>query len=245
MLGAMKRLHGALLVGLVLGIYGVAASACSTTDSSTSPLPDASHDSRTGSDAPPGGEGVCPAAVVSTLLEWKPPTKTKDNACQQDDLDAMKEFLQKNASSTNEEFEAFVKNRDTVCHDCMFGDSNAATWPAFPVKDNKVLTYNIGACYALVSGKESCGKAIQNEFDCEFVACADCTSQGDLDACRKKARTTVCATTDNATRTECAGIAVKVDDFCGSVFDSVRVQCISLTAEPSDGGVKDAGDGGG
>lgn len=214
------------------------ASGCKEDDTQATPTTDAGRDGRTPPD-PANPNGECPGPVVASLLEWKAPTKTKENACQADDLDAMREFLVKEPNATNEDFENFVKNRDTVCHDCMFAESSGATWPPFPMKDNKVVTFNIGSCYALVSGRESCGKAIQNEFDCEFVACAACTTQSDLDTCRKKARTSVCASINAETSKECAGLPVRVDDVCGSIFDSVRVQCISLTADP-DGGIKDA-----
>lgn len=236
----MKIRAMAMTGALLAAGVGAMAAGCKDDDPATPPTTttDAGRDGRTSTD-PTNPNGDCPGPVVPSLLEWKPPTPTKANACQQDDIDAMRAFLAENPQSTNEDFKAFVQNRDTVCHDCMFGESSGATWPPFPVKDLKVSTFNIGACYALVSGKEGCGKAVQNEFDCEFVACAACTSQGDLDECRKKARTGVCAPINGQTRTECAGIAVRVDDLCGSVFDSVRVQCIAVDA-PTDGGIGDA-----
>lgn len=226
----------AALVGA--GVSAVTAGCKDDDTTSSTPTSDAGRDGRSPNE-PVSPNGECPGPVVPSLLEWKPPAKTRDDACQQDDIDAMRDFLATEPQATNEDFKNFVKNRDTVCHDCMFGDANGAAWPPFPVKDGKVATFNIGSCYALVSGRESCGKAIQNEFDCEFVSCALCTSTSDLEACRTKARTTTCASVNALTRTECAGLPVRVDDLCGSVFDSIRVQCVSLTAGP-DGGVADA-----
>lgn len=175
---------------------------------------------------------TCPITtpVDATKLGWKPPTPTQEGKCQADDVAAMREFLVQEPNATNEEFLAFVKNRDPLCAECVFADADLATWPPAPVKSGKVVTFNIGACYAVVTGLQQCGRAVQNEWDCEFEACVECTSATELATCRAKARTGTCKTYQEKSVTECAG-APSVDMACGSPFDSIRVQCVTAAAD--------------
>jgi|GEM_PF-3021572 len=243
----LTRSGGTKLValGLVLGaLVGAAASGCSD-DTTSTPEPgrDAGGDV---SPAPAPDSGApstnaCPATapIDATQFAWRPPTVPRANACQDDDVEAMRAFLTSQPNATNEEFENFVKNRDVTCHECIFAPESGVTWPPVPMKDGKVYTLNIGACYALVSGSDACGKAVQSSFECEFVACADCTSETELDACRKKARTGACASAATATQSACGPAAASVDAECGSIFDSIRVQCVR--ADGADAGASDAG----
>jgi hypothetical protein len=184
-----------------------------------------------------GGDGAttpsCPSAEVDpSTLKWRPPTGPQEGKCQADDLVAMRQFLASQPSATNEEVLAFLKNRDPVCADCVFADADLPTWSPAPVKAGKVLTFNVGACYAVVTGLQGCGRAIQNGWDCEFEACAACSSASVLDACRTAARATTCKAYRDESVTACAGVP-SADGQCGGPFDSMRVQCV--TAAPDAG----------
>lgn len=194
------------------------------------------------SDATPSQ--MCPSdlPVDGTKLAYKPPTAPQTDKCDAADLDAMKEFLLMNPKASNEDFENFVKNRDRTCHDCVFADSAAATWPPAPLKDGKVLTFNVGACYAIVTGSAACGQAVQNAWDCEFEACTTCESPSQLEACRAKSRSGVCKAFQDASHVSCVNFAA--DEQCGSPFDSIRVQCITTVKPPVDGGADAAMDAG-
>jgi hypothetical protein len=192
---------------------------------------------------------ACPSEMPPNAkdLEYKPPNPPQTGKCHDDDIAAMKDFILMNPKATNEDFENFVKNRDTTCHDCIFGDSAGATWPPAPLKDGKVLTFDVGACYAIVTGSPVCGMAVQNAWDCEFDACSLCPSVDVVERCRAKARTGVCKTYEDAAHVSCTGFAA--DQQCGSPFDSIRVECITTAKLPTDGGTDasdagDAGDGG-
>lgn len=183
-----------------------------------------------------GGDGstapTCPSteAADTTRFGWKPPTDPQQDKCQADDLTAMREFLVAEPNATNENFRNFVKNRDTTCHDCVFAEASNLTWSPAPTQDGKVVTFNVGACYALVTGKQLCGRAIQNTWDCEFQACALCTTASELPGCRAKARTGVCKPFVDTSVTECASTP-NPDMLCGSPFDSIRVQCVTSAAD--------------
>jgi hypothetical protein len=223
-------------MGLVaVGFFGGAVAAGCTGDHDTRVIP-----AEEGGPPKEGGPGTaggptCPSdlPVDPKDLVWKPPTPPQTGKCQDDDIVAMKEYLVANPKASNEEFEAFVKNRDTTCHDCIFADADGATWSPAPVKNGKVLTFNIGACYALL-GSNPCGIAVQNAWDCEFEACALCESPSALDTCRVKSRTGVCLAYEDRAHKEC--VNPSADEVCGTPFDSIRVQCVT-TAAP----VKDAG----
>ncbi|MBX3189777.1 MAG: hypothetical protein KF819_22320 [Labilithrix sp.] len=239
----MRRLAAvATLAALFFAVAGVTLAGCSD-DYRTGEVPaqDAAREARPtpAEDAEPS---ACPSTtpVDASKLPWKAATPPQSDKCQLDHITRMKEFLAAEPNATNEEFQTFVKNLDTACHDCVFSPAEGATWPPIPVSGGKVVTLNIGACYALVSGKDDCGKAVQNTFDCEFEACAECTSTGELESCRAKSRSGACKAFAENVRLACAGVPPTVDDACGSVFDSVRVQCVSSVTDAGDAG--DAGD---
>ncbi len=184
-----------------------------------------------------GAAARCPSdtPVEAKGLEWKPPNAPKSAQCQDDDIAAMKTYLAANPAASNEDFENFVKNRDTVCHDCVFGDADGQTWPPAPVRANKVVTFNVGACYAITTGNQKCGRAFQNAWDCGFEACLLCTSPDALTTCRAKARKGACLAFEDQARTEC-GAAAAADEVCGQPFDSIRVQCVTTGTPIADSG---------
>jgi hypothetical protein len=142
------------------------------------------------------------------------------------DLTAIQGFLASTPGATNAQLEAFVLSRSQACHDCVFTDASAPSWGPIPMSGGKLVTLNIGGCFALVSGVVPCGKALQNEFDCEFVACADCASSLEFQACQKVAQQGVCKPFVTAIQSACVGVPATVDDSCGTYVDSIRVQCV-------------------
>lgn len=57
-------------------------------------------------------------------LEWKPPATLQEGRCKDADIAATKAYLAANPAASNEDFENFVKNRDTRRHDCIFSDAD-------------------------------------------------------------------------------------------------------------------------
>ncbi|MDB4935372.1 MAG: hypothetical protein JWP87_2344 [Labilithrix sp.] len=195
-----------------------------------------------------GGPGTTPGATCPSDLPidpkdlvWKAPRSPQEGKCQDDDIVAMKDYLAANPSASNEDFENFVKNRDATCHDCIFADADGATWSPAPVRGGKVVTFNVGACFAIL-GSEACGATVQNAWDCEFEACALCEAPSAVASCREKSRTGICRPYEDRAKTECVNLAV--DEVCGTPLDSIRVQCVRKTApvpEAGDDGGQDAG----
>lgn len=184
-----------------------------------------------------GGSATCPTDVPidAKTLGWKPPNPPQAGKCQDADIAAFKAYLSANPDATNEDFENFVKNRGATCHDCIFGNADDTTWPPAPVKDGKVVTFNVGACYAIVTGDQNCGRAIQNAWDCGFDACLLCSSPSALTECRTKARTGACLTYEDKVKTAC-GATTTADEVCGLPFDSIRVQCQTTGTPVADAG---------
>lgn len=214
-----------------------ASSQACTSEHGTREFPDPEAGPTEGGSGDTGTAARCPSdtPVDGKSLEWKPPNAPKAAQCQADDIAAMKSYLAMNPSASNEDFENFVKNRNTVCHDCVFGDADGQTWPPAPVRANKVLTFNVGACYAITTGNQKCGRAVQAAWDCGFEACLLCTSADVLTTCRTKARAGVCATYAEQARTECGAVAA-ADEVCGQPFDSIRVQCMTTATPIADAG---------
>lgn len=219
------------LTGVVAATSAAGCSSSTTTtdtDSGPTPLKDANTADRTTPPEEDAGPGTCPSPdpVAASALPWAPPTPTQANKCQEQDIAAMEQYIKDNPQTTNEAFEQFVKTMDATCHSCVFTDANNPTWGPIPTSNGKLATINIGACFALV-GNEACGKAIQNEFDCEFVACAACADSNSFKACRPKAQKGACKPFVQETQKACQGTPPTIDDVCGSVFKSMRVQCVT------------------
>ena len=241
--GSVSRGRRSMGVGFWMG--SVVASALALAASSqgctsgrdTIVYPDPEAGPTEGGSGDTGAAARCPSdtPVDAKGLAWKPPNAPKAAQCQDDDIAAMKSYLATNPAASNEDFENFVKNRDTVCHDCVFGDADGQTWPPAPVRANKIVTFNVGACYSLTTGNQKCGRAFQAAWDCGFEACFLCSSPNALATCRTKARTGVCATFEEQARTECGAVAA-ADEVCGQPFDSIRVQCVTTVTPIPDAG---------
>jgi hypothetical protein len=229
------------ITGVVVAVSATGCSSSTTTSTTdedgggTTKPKDASAD-RGPVEEEDAGPATCPSTdpVAEADLPWAPPTPTQVGKCSTGDIADFEKFLKDNPSSTNEQFEAHIKTANATCHACIFTDASKPTWGPIPTSGGKLVTINIGACFALVSGKEACGKAIQNEFDCEFVACGDCADDTAFSNCRKKAQTGACKPFIQAIQTGCNGVPATVDDACGSFFDSVRIQCVSAATDAGD-----------
>ena len=244
-----RRARRVLFLGWWVGLVacglvaGAAASACSA-DSEATVVPPLEGGTKEASDTDTTPAPICPSTdpIGTDTLGWKPPNAPQEGICKDADVTAMKDYLTANPKASNEEFENFVKNRSPDCHDCVFGDADGKTWPPAPVRAGKVVTFNVGACYALVTGNVACGKAVQNAWDCEFQACALCLAPTELDGCRSRARTGVCLAYEQKSNTDCPGPSA--DGVCGSPFDSIRVQCVTAVTPVVDAGAEASTDGG-
>ncbi len=233
---------GSWMVLVASGLAAAATAAACSADSETTVVPPLEGGAKEASDKDTSSPPICPTTdpIGADTLAWKPPTKPQAGICKDADITAMKEYLAANPKASNEDFENFVKNRSPDCHDCVFGDADGPTWPPAPVRAGKVVTFNVGACYALVTGHDACGKAVQNAWDCEFQACALCLSPNDLDSCRSRARMGTCLSYATKTNTDCPGPSV--DGICGTPFDSIRVQCVTTATPGGDGGTDASAD---
>jgi hypothetical protein len=241
----VKKLSAlATVTAAALASMSALGTGCSTTTTTTEePVVDSGPTVRPRPDAAEedAGPQVCPTTdpIPAADLPWRPPTPLKGD-CSQADYKALDDYLTANTSATVSQVDAFLKNRSQVCHDCVFTDANATTWGPIPTAGGNLVTINIGSCFALLSGKEAAGKSIQNLFDCELVACADCATQAEYDACSKKADQGACKAILTQAQKDFGGVPDTIFDQCGSFMDSVRVQCVAPADAAGDAG--DAGD---
>jgi len=121
----------------------------------------------------------------------------------------------------------FVKERSATCSSCIFTDANAGTWGPIPLVDGDAETVNVGACWGLVSGDASCGKAAQNEQDCTYEACTDCSDTASFEQCQQASLKGPCASEAAAFQKSCAAVITNAPSSCTDFYDSIRVQCVS------------------
>lgn len=235
--------------GLLTLLGGLSTfAACSSTEPDVVPRPVADA----GPSAPPTDSGAatdgatiatCPGEtpIPEGALPWKPPPPPQPGKCTSEDITFVRNFIRDQPQSSPEALEDALEARNPGCRACVFTDAALPTWGPAPKADGKLLTINIGACYAVLTASTACGKAVQQEFDCEILACtdvdgdgkSDCTSAIEQDACRSLAQKgNACKATFAAVKPACVGADPSVDKNCGGLTDSMRVLC----GTPSDGG---------
>lgn len=235
-LASFTALTGVIALGSAAGCSSSSSTTSGGDDSGSTVKKDASSDRSSTPVDEDAGPSTCPSTdpVNAADLPWAPPTATQVGKCTEQNLTDFQAYLKANPSTTNEQFEAYIKSQSAACHDCVFTDASKPTWGPIPTSGGKLVTINIGACFALVSGNTECGHSIQNEFDCEFVACSDCADDTAFQSCQKKSQTGACKPFVQAIQTSCKGVPATVDDACGSFIDSMRVQCVTMNV--CDGG---------
>jgi hypothetical protein len=236
-LASFTALTGVIALGTAAGCSSSTTSSSTEDTDGSTVKKDASSDRSTTPVDDDAGPTTCPSSdpVAASDLPWAPPTATQPGLCQEKDLTAFQDWLKANTSATNDQFMQYIKTEaGDNCYNCIFTDASKSTWGPIPISGGKLVTINVGACFALASGNTGCGQAIQNEFDCEFVACADCADDTSFQSCQKKAQTGACKPFVQAIQSGCSGVPATVDDVCGSFIDTIRIQCV--TANVFDGG---------
>src|SRR5262249_20613715 len=128
-----------------------------------------------------------------------------------------------------------------TCAACIFDDASGSSWAPLPETSAggalQPVTVNIGGCYATMTGNNACGKAVQNQLDCGFEACADCADDAAMAACFKAADAGACSAEAAAINTNCGGldptVLTNADNACQPaaatyLFEGpIRVACIA------------------
>jgi hypothetical protein len=236
------------LTGLV---SSVAASGCSSTNSVSSTDEgglteagkDATRPKETGPDEEDTGPSTCPTPepIDATKIAWKPPGVAQ-GSCSEAEIAALVKFVDDNPTTEYSKLKASVTN--ATCKACLFVP-DGAKWGAFVEKsDGTFLRHNFGGCMAVVSGKESCGKAYSQFDDCLGQACAMCADEATYDKCTgQPAANGACKASLDALLAECT----EADETtCGDLSTKYLFEAAAkaLCVGFGDGGIGDGGDGG-
>lgn len=253
----LKRLFAlATVSALALVVVSTAGAGCSSTSDPATPTeagPDARPHPDTGAEDAEGPKcpSTAPITPADPRLAYKDPNAAKTD-CSVADHEALVDYFAaadaKGQTVTLSQVDTFLKGRGQECHDCVFTDAKAATWGPLPVADGQLVTINWGMCYALLSGRNEVGKAVQQWSDCLDLACVDCVDdRSTLQACYKKAANGACKDVGAQGQTVTASVDIDaLDDACTKFTDLVRVACVG--ALPDGGGdsgdASEGGDGG-
>jgi hypothetical protein len=262
-------LRKSLIVLSMAGIAGGIVFGCSSSSNNTTPPdeggvggPDAKKEANTSSSGGEGGDDAAPAGCValSTLggftPSYKPPAPHKD-ACSQGNIDNYRKFClgdQADMGAACNAFEATAAGK--TCEACIVTPPSAAALGPL-IEYNGYVLLNISGCLQLAQkGDDTCAKATSNLTQCENAACASCSvkSQADLDAldqCNQAADNGACQqytapadclgqAAEAGTAGQCLAGVGATDPFTTGYTAIVPIFCLA-----GDGGITDAGDGGG
>lgn len=151
----------------------------------------------------------CPKLQVidAPALPWKLPFSSPGD-CTQLEVDNFVAWADANPGAPFTDVKKTTVLSPT-CRSCVFGLESDQVWrPILEDPAGNPVRVNRGACVALYTGDDMCGKAYQNLFDCGMQACSDCDPTA-LTSCRA-------ATTSSSSGP------------CKSGFDARTSACISL-----------------
>lgn len=177
----------ACLTALAGLISAVGTVGCSSDTTSVGSTPSAGSDA--GSKGGPSGSGseddscARKAAVDVSGLPFKPP-RVVPGACTDEDRAFFSASVGLNASISL--VEQLMKQRNPECAACIFG-TDGDTWAPIVAMGSDEYVQNVGGCFAVVSGKTSCGKAFHAVNTCVETACGAC-SDSEIQACTSEAR---------------------------------------------------------
>ena len=175
------------LAGVASAVGAVGAVGCSSDTTNGA--------SEVGSDAGGGNKGGVPSGmgdpdtcaktekVDVSGLPFKPP-RVVPGACSDEDRAFFSSTVQLKVSIS--QVEQLVKQRNPECAACIFG-TDGDTWAPIVAMGNDEYVQNVGGCFAVVSGKASCGKAFHAVNTCVETACGAC-SESEIQACTAEAR---------------------------------------------------------
>lgn len=237
---ASKLFALAGFTGLTGLVFTVAAAGCSSSTTSSA----GGDDSGTTGDAKPKtdaskpdadegdtGAATCPTtdAIDTSAYPWKPP-EIELGKCTTTDLTTFVNYLDANSTATYADWKS-KSGVSASCAGCLFG-ADGATWHPFVEQNGDLAELNVGGCIQIASGKEACGKAYQNWFDCRFEACADCPDdQNTLSKCLSAASKGACKAANDNVITQCGQDITNYQDACSGdkfVFEgAIKAQCIA------------------
>ena len=116
-------------------------------------------------------------------LPFKPP-RVVPGACTDEDRAFFSSTVRLKVSIS--QVEQLVKQRNPECAACIFG-ADGDTWAPIVAMGSDEYVQNVGGCFAVVSGKTSCGKAFHAVNTCVETACGAC-SDSEIQACTSAAR---------------------------------------------------------
>lgn len=137
---------------------------------------------------------------------FETPTPAVVGACTDADFMAMEANV-----PTVTTFSDLAAGVSAACKACAFTQAADPTWGPIVLGTSSGDIFNSGACLALVSGSDDCGKAYAALDACTSTACMDC---GGEDTCLTAAAKGACAEQANA-----------VPVACGASLDAYLAQC--------------------
>lgn len=241
------------VTGLTGLVASTTASGCSSDDNTGATAADGGEDSNTKDvkakdvtsvEEDSGGTGNCPAkdfTYSEKAIEdeakgaWKPPVQTK-GACTDDEIKTFAKNL--DSASETTPIDDFAKGLSAGCKACMFSTSTDNNWQlvvAIPGTDKTAGFLNFGACHAIETKKDACGKSYQYNQFCVNSACAECDASSDQQCLQTVwGKDGACAKIDEAVNTDCGDTT---DSICGgSAEEHAAIICGSGVVPPTDGG---------
>jgi hypothetical protein len=211
----MRKGLAFLSVAVTVGVFGVAAAACS--DSSPASGFGDNGDSGAQFDTGPGfntdaaalsetgGPVVCnPSLPANFAPAWK--AATKASVCAAGDA---KDFYDACAPDLKAKTCVDWIAAHKACDACL--EATDGNGPIQPHRDRLFWTLNVAGCASLILTSDTCPKAYSAYFDCTRQSCEDCFGQSgakftDFQKCEAAAQSTGCTTYDNTQKSACVGM---------------------------------------
>jgi hypothetical protein len=215
----IRKLFALASVSALAGLVSaMGAAGCAETTVQPGPSDDAGTDAKTKADArAPVGDDEEPVveqcykddAIDVSTYPYKP-ARVQAGSCTPAVFDVIKDVLEAGggSASLSEVRDAIATKESATCVECVFAEDDD-TWAPF-VTSGETTVHNIGGCFEMLSGKASCGKAVQQWNKCLGKACEKCEGAEGKE-CTQAVQTTACKdSTDNILK-ECGQVVFRAE----------------------------------
>jgi hypothetical protein len=102
------------------------------------------------------------------------------------------------------------------CAKCVFTEKDAPKWGVIINEKDAFYGYNFGGCIEMLTGSETCGRAVQQAMMCAEDACAKCSTEQELNACLADSE---------LVERPCKDAVAKVESDCGRTIGQHLKTC--------------------
>ncbi len=247
----VRKLWALASVSALAGLMSaVGAAGCSETTVQQGPSDDGGTDAKTkadakgrvGDDEEPAVESCYKDDPIDVSTSPYKPARVQPGSCTAAVFDVIKDALAAGGGQTTFSAlkDAISAEESAKCAECVFAE-DGDEWAPIVTSGETIVAQNFGGCFEMLTGKASCGKAVQQWNGCLTKACEKC-EDAERKTCPQDVQKTACKDSTDELIKECgANINTYLKScfapkYVISVGGSIQELCVASDSTIKDGG---------